>query len=144
MELSETIGLLPKLRHFVPHHTLVNIYNSLITLYLRYGLIVWGQASKTHLNTLLILQKRALCFIYFSDRRDRAIPLSFNAHILPINYTHYKLLAETLYDVSNDLVPSNLKDLVPTAKSPSYNKRASVSQNFYMQKSLLKLRGRPF
>ena len=94
------------------------------------------QASKTHLNKLLILQKRALRFIYFSDRRDHAIPLFVNAHILSINFMHYKLLAETMHVVSNDLMPSNLKDLfVPTAKIHSYNTRASVSRNFYIQKS---------
>ena len=49
---------------------------------------------------------------------------------------HYKLLAETIHDVSNDLVPSNLKDLfVPCAKIHSYNTRASVSKNFNIQKS---------
>ena len=81
-------------------------------------------------HKLLILQKRALRFIYFSDRRDHAIPLFLNAHILPINFMHYKLLAETMHDVSNDLVPSNLKDLfVATAKMHSYNTRASVSRN---------------
>ena len=59
-----------------------------------------------------------------------------NAHILPINFVHYKLLAETMHDVSNDLMPSNLKDLfVPTAKIHSYNTRASASRNFYIQKS---------
>ena len=134
LKISKTIGLLSKLRYFVPHKTLVNIYNSLVTPYLRYGLTVWGQASKTHLNKLLILQKRALRFIHFSDRRDHAIPLFVNAHILPINFMHYKLLAEAMHDVSNDLVPSNLKDLfVPTAKIHSHNTRASVSKNFYIQ-----------
>ena len=53
---------------------------------------------------------------------------------------HYKLLAETMHDVSNDLVPSNLKDLfVPTAKIHSYNTRASVSKNFYIQKSNIEI-----
>ena len=31
LKISKTIGLLSKLRPFFPHHTLVNIYNSLIT-----------------------------------------------------------------------------------------------------------------
>ena len=140
LKISKTIGLPSKLRYFVPHHTLVNIYNSLITPYLRYGLTVWGQASKSHLNKLLILRKRALSFIYFSDRRDHAIPLFLNAHILRINFMHYKLLAETTHDVSNDLLPSNLKDLfVPTAKIHSYNTRASVSKNVYTQKSNIEI-----
>ena len=136
LKISKTIGLLSKLRYFVPHHTLVNIYDSLITPYLRYGLTVWDQASKTHLNQLLILQKRALRFIYPSDKSDHAIPLFVNAHILPINFMHYKLLAETMHDVSNGQVMANLKDLfVPTTKIHSYNTRASVSRNFYIQKS---------
>ena len=145
LKISQTIGLLSKLRHFVPHHTLVNIYNSLITPYLRYSLIVWGQASKTHLNKLLILQKRALRFIYFSDRCDHEIPLFLNAHILPIDFMHYKLLAETMNDVSNDLVPSNLKDLfIPTAKIHSYNTEASASKNFYIQKSNTEIKRKSF
>ena len=74
VKISKTIGLLS--RHIVPHHTLVNIYNFLICI------IVWGQASKTHLNKLLILQKHALPFIYFSDRCDHAVPLFLNGHIL--------------------------------------------------------------
>ena len=136
LKISKTIGLLSKLGYFVPHHTLVKIYNSLITPYLHYSFTVWGQASKTHLNKLLILQKRALRYIYFSDRCVHAIPLFLNAHILPINFTHCKFLAETMHDVTNDLVPSNLKDLfVPTAKIHSYNTQASVSKNFYIQKS---------
>jgi len=52
LKISKTIGLQSKLRYFVPHHTLVNIYNSLITPYLRYSLSVWGQASKTHLRVI--------------------------------------------------------------------------------------------
>ena len=61
LKIGKTIRLLSKLRDFVPYYTLANIYDSLIIPYLRYGLTVWGQASKTHLNKLLILQKCALC-----------------------------------------------------------------------------------
>ena len=79
LKLSKTIGLLSKIRHFVPFHTLVSIFNCLVVPYLRYGLIAWGQASKTQLNMLLILQKRALRFICFVHRCDHAIPLFLNS-----------------------------------------------------------------
>ena len=53
---------------------------------------------------------------------------------------HYKLLAKTMHDVSNDLVPSNMKDLfVHMAKIHSNNTRASVSKNFYIQKSNIEI-----
>ena len=50
LKISRAVGLLSKLRHFVPFRTLISIYHSLIAPYLRYGLIAWGQASKSHVN----------------------------------------------------------------------------------------------
>ena len=50
-----------------------------------------------------------------------------------------------MHDVSNDLLPSNLKDLfVPTAKIHSYNTRASVSKNFYIQESNTEIKRKSF
>ena len=145
MKLSKTIGLLSKIRHFVPFHTLVSIYNSLVVPYLRYGLIAWGQTGKTQLNKLLILQKRALRFMCFADRCDHAIPLFLRAQTLPIHFLYYKLLAETMHDVSNDVIPSQLKDLfIPTVKIHSYNTRSSVSNNFYIKKSNLEVKRKSF
>ena len=128
---SKTIGFLSKIRHFVPLHTLVSIYNCLVVPYLRYGFIAWGQASKFQINKLLILQKRALRFICFADRCDHAIP------VFLFILLGYKLLVETLHDVNNDIIPSQLKALfIPTAKIHSYNTRSSVSNNFYIKKNI--------
>ena len=60
LKVSIVIGLLTKLRYFVPAHTLLTIYRSFIPPYLTYGLVAWGQASKSSFDKLLKLQKRAL------------------------------------------------------------------------------------
>ena len=78
LKISKPVGLLSKLRYTAPFHTLISIYNSLITPYLRYGLIAWGQAAKSRLDKLLVLHKRALRFIHFANSRDHAIPLFLN------------------------------------------------------------------
>ena len=49
-KISKTIGLNARLRQIVPTSTLLNIYQSLITPYLTYGLISWGNACKTFLD----------------------------------------------------------------------------------------------
>ena len=111
LKISKTVGLLSKLRYTAPFHTLISIYNSLIAPYLRYGLIACGQAAKSRLDKLLVLQKRALRFIHFAISRDHAIPALFlNTMILPLNFLYYKLLSETMHDVSNNLLPSNIQD----------------------------------
>jgi len=52
--------------HFVPLVTLLSIYHSFTLPHLSYGLASWGQAAKTHLQKILVLQKRALRLMYFS------------------------------------------------------------------------------
>ena len=73
-KISKWVGNIARLRHFVPTSTLLKIYRSLIEPYISYGLIAWGQAANSSLNKILILQKRALRLMYFSDRRAHTIP----------------------------------------------------------------------
>ena len=141
LKISRTVGLLSKLRHFVPFSTLISIYHSLRAPYLRYGVIAWGQASKSQLNKLLVLQKRALRFIDFAKARDYAISLFINTKILPINFLYYhdQLLAETMSDMRNNLVPTNIQELfLPLSRVHSYGIRSSTSQNFYIKNRILK------
>ena len=127
LKISETVGLLSNLRHFGLFSTLISIYHSLIVPYLRYSLIALGQASKSQLNKLLVLQKCALCFIPFAKPCDHAIPLFINTRILPINFLYYQLLAETISDVSNHLVPTTI---LPLSCVHSYSNKLSTSQTF--------------
>ena len=73
-KISKTVGLLPKVRHIVPNRTLLDIYKSLIAPHITYGLTSWGNASKTLLNKVLVLQKCALRLIHFAQAREHAIP----------------------------------------------------------------------
>ena len=74
VKISKTIGLIARLRHIVPTCTLLNFYQSLITPYLTYGLISCGNACKTFLDQILVLQKRPLRLICFAETNADAIP----------------------------------------------------------------------
>ena len=140
IKISRTIGLISKLRHFVPKHTLINIYRSLIAPYLSYGLIVWGQACKSYLDKLLKLQKRVLRFIYFSDHNQHAIPLFSDAGILPLQFSYYELTANLMFDIRSRNAPRNIRDLFEDISNiHSYNTRSSASNNFYIQSSRLSI-----
>ena len=81
----------------------------------------------------------------FADRHDHSIPLFLCAKILPIHFLYYELLAETMHDVINDVIPSQIKDLfIPTAKIHSYNMRSSTSNNLYIKKSKLEIERKSF
>ena len=140
LKISKTVGLLAKLRHFVPRQILFKVYRSLIYLYIIYGLAAWGQAAKTHLNKILLLQKRTLRIINFPDRRDHAIPLFIDADVLPSNFSYYLTISNLMHDVHNNKVSSGILNLFQkTSSCHSYNTKASASGNFCVNSSDLEL-----
>ena len=132
--------MIAKLRYFVPSTVLVNIYNSLILPYITYGLLAWGNASNAYLNKILVLQKRVLRLIYFTDRREHAIPLFAKAKILPVTFLYYEAVSKLMFDVHNQRAPINiLKLFTKTSHIHTYNTRSSKSQLFSTKYSRLNL-----
>ena len=92
-KVSKTIGIIAKLRHFVPHHVLLTLYRSLILPYISYGICAWGHAAETHLHKLLVLQKRALRLMFFADPRTHAVPLFLETKQLPISFLLFEQMS---------------------------------------------------
>jgi hypothetical protein len=89
LKISKTIGIISRLRHFVPTNT------SLISPYLQFGIALWGQAANIHMDKLLKLQKRALRLIYFSDYKTHAVPSFIHSNNLPVNIIFLKSISWT-------------------------------------------------
>ncbi len=56
-KMNQRIGLLSRLRHFLPEKTLVIVYNSIVLPILDYSLVLWGYTYNKHMNRLINLQK---------------------------------------------------------------------------------------
>ena len=133
-KISKNVGLIAKLRHSVPRPILLNIYKSLVHPYLTYGLAALGQACKTYLNKILILQKRALRLSYFTDWHEHAIPLLLEANVLTITL---------MYD--NCKAPTNMLNLFQkTSNIHLYNTRSSTSGKFFVKRSRLEIQNNSF
>ncbi len=65
-KISKSCGSLARLRYCVEIDTLREVYHSLIHSYLRYGITVWGSASKTSLVKLQTIVNRALRIMTFA------------------------------------------------------------------------------
>ena len=59
-KIGRGIGILVRLRQYLNHDMLRNIYSCLIYSHLCYGIQVWGSAGNTDLNRLVVLQKKAI------------------------------------------------------------------------------------
>ena len=89
-KISKAIGIIARLRYFVPLSTLNSIYRCLIQPYTTYGIVVWGNTFKTYLDKILKLQKRALRPMYFKNCKEHTIPLFVKSKILLIHMLYYK------------------------------------------------------
>ena len=82
--LSRNTGILNKLKHFFPSHILQTIYSTLISPYLNYGILAWGNSSKLLLDSLFILQKRAIRIVNHAEYLSHTIDLFRNNKVLKL------------------------------------------------------------
>ena len=77
-------------------YTLLTICRSLTAPCITYGLVAWGQVSKSSIDKVLKLQKRVHCLIYSSDRNKHAIPLFPDVHILLVTFSYYESIVKLI------------------------------------------------
>ena len=85
-EISRNIGIITKLKHVVPFHTLKTLYSSFILSHFTYGILAWG--NKT--DKLLKIQKRAVRTVTLNKYNAHTEPQFKRLEILKINNL-YKL-----------------------------------------------------
>ena len=62
-KISRLIGVMSKIRHYLPKAVLLDLYFALIHSQLLYGIAVWGSTYHTSINKLQVLQNKAMKMI---------------------------------------------------------------------------------
>ena len=99
-KISKSVGIIAKIRHYVPRRVLLSIYNSLIVPYITYGVCAWGNCALTFQRKIVNLQKRALRLIYFSKSREHAVPFFLKSNCLPLPSLFFRDCSYILYDIT--------------------------------------------
>ena len=119
--ISRCIGILNRHKHFIPLHSKLHIYNSLILSHINFGILSWGYKCER----ISKLQKKAVRIVSLSK---------YNAHTEPI-FKQLKLLKVTdilrlqelkfYYKFHHRMLPSYLLDLplVTNAETHHHNTR---------------------
>ena len=115
-KISRPIGIMYKIRYYVNHIILKNLYYSLIYLYLLYAIQVWGSAFAGHTQKIIILQKKVVRLITFQDK-----PPGYNGplattdllfkdlNILKIEDIYKLRTLQFIYDCLNGISPKQFK-----------------------------------
>ena len=96
-KLSKNVGILNRLKKFVPPETLRNLYFSLLYPYLNYCVIIWGGTFATHIHPIKILQKRAIRIINRVPALTHSNPLFLQSKILKLEDNYKFRVCEYFY-----------------------------------------------
>ena len=82
--ISRNIGMMNKLKFFVPERILRTLYCSLVLPYINYGILFWGKACDMYLCKIHKLQKWAMRVISNSHYRSRTASIFQKYNILNV------------------------------------------------------------
>ena len=116
-KVARSVGILSKLKHFLPSNSPLKLYYAFIYPSLLYGLSIWGCTHKSYLSKLQALQNKAVKIIVGGKYMDHATPF----------YSRLKILKIPKHEVAK-LVFYHYHHRLPPLLSNLYIKTNQVSQ----------------
>ena len=102
---ARNIGILYKMKEFVSEKSLLILYNSLVLSHINYCNVIWGNCSLTKINSLLLLQKRAVRTITNSGYLAHTEPLFNRLKTLRTHDIHSFQTGVFMYKYTNNQLP---------------------------------------
>ena len=105
MKISKGLGALGRVRNILPQNALLMLHNTMVYPYLTYCNIVWGTASASTLQRLVVLQNRAVRLVTRSKFRSSCNPLFVCLNILKLSDINKFQIALFMYKMKHHLLP---------------------------------------
>ena len=130
-KISRSIGVLCKLRHFVPPNILTQIYYSIIFPFLTYGVVIWGNNYPTNLYPLVTIQKRAIRILSFSHFQAHTTELFKKFNLLKVMDIIKLYTAIFMHQFHNGILPKSFNNFfTPVCTRHQYNTRLASKLTF--------------
>ena len=126
--IARVNGIIYKTKNFLPKSVLILIYNALVLPHLNYSLLLWGNAHKTFLNNLHILQKKIIRNIHSVPYNTHSAPLFTNSNILNIFDLYSYQVGIFMYKFHHGLLPESFDSFFAyNYEFHNYNTRSKTS-----------------
>ena len=134
---SRNIGVLKKVKGFLPINAMYRLYCSLVLPYLNYGLLLWGNANKYLINKVFRLQKRAMRLISNSEYLSHTKPLFQKFNTLNIFDMYTKEVAIFMFKYKNNMLPVSFDNFF-TVNRENHNYNTRNRNDFEIQMHKMK------
>ena len=128
-QVARNVGMLNKLKHFLPMYIMRTIYCSLILSHLQYCTLLWENSYCTNLNKLRILQKKAIRIITNSHYIAHTDPLFSKLKLLKLDDLYKHHLGIFMYKAANNKLPDSMSSML--TRIQNIHKHNLRNQNSY-------------
>ncbi len=107
-KISNNLGLLKRLKKFIPSNTLIMLFNNLVLPHFGYANVVWGTGCGTQIKYVYKLQKREARILTGANRFSRTKPLFKKLNWMPLTERIQYHTAVLTYKARNFMTPQYL------------------------------------
>ena len=108
---SKAIGIICKAKKVLMADTLLTLYNSFILPYFTYCIEVWGSSSNYNMNSLFVMQKKAIRIIASKPRLALTDPLFMELGLLNVSDLYTNAICVFMYKYYKQLLPEIFDDM---------------------------------
>ena len=140
-KISRNTWLLSQISKYLPLNYRITFYKSFIQPHVDYCNIVWASVSKSNLNRIERLQKRA-CKIILDYDCENGIQAMADLHIMTVHERILLRKAKFMYKVSKGIAPQYITDLFEHRNTEDETfpvLRSTTSDNFLLPKPRIQL-----
>ena len=130
LKISKGLGLLAKIRHFVPCETVRSLYFSFVNAHTDYNLLNWGMAAPSNLHPIHTKINKALRIMTFKNRDHSSTPLYEELEILPLEQSYHLKNAKHMWKFHNNYLPPSL------LSNFNFNSRNQITKSYSRLDSL--------
>ena len=129
--ISRNVGILYKMKNYLPQNTLFMLYNSLILPYVNYCNLVWATISKSRINTIYLLQKKAVRICTGAQYLAHTNPLFKELKTLNVFDINSLQCLVFMYKYKNNLLPQSFHNFF-TLNSDIHSYPTRISSDFHL------------
>lgn len=107
-KLSSSLYALNASKRYLTSRHLLMLYNALLYPYLSYGVLLWGSTFQTHLNKIVVMQKRAVRIIAHAPYNAHTEDIFQQYHLLKFQDIYHLYLGKYMFSQINDILPEPL------------------------------------
>ncbi|KAG1664498.1 hypothetical protein GQR58_019790 [Nymphon striatum] len=143
LKISKGIGILAKIRHYVPQQILRNLYFAFIQPHVNYALINWGSANLSSLIPVGRNLNKAIKIMNFNKNTASSKPIFHKFGILNLDDSYTLQCAKFMYDINTGTqVNFFCKLFQKTTSRHSYNTRQAARKKFAVPRARTNLKKR--